>query len=601
MVGGEAHIRNGCVHPSWGMLYVHSAHIRSIVTTMPEPPTVDPIQTETLYAVIGAIAEGPDLARVLPAIVDLLVDATSCHACFIYLREGDLLRIRAASPVFAKTINRVTLRMDEGLTGWVARHRRPAFIREDALNDPRVKYIPELEEERFQSMVAVPLVDRHGDVIGVVVLHTEAPREFSETTLELLVHVASLVVGAIDNARLYEETRRQVRALRALSELSQELASLTGSQELYEAGCRGIARLLGAEACSLALYDEHGAALLVASVPKHESDVDEQLLHAEAGGRLTAHLMDTGRAFGQIRVARANTFSRDDVTLLETAANHLSLALRTAELIQHLAAENLVRRVFEALEQGNSCAAIAQARAAAWDPSQLHVAVEACPVGDQPKWDDALAARLERRIRLIAVAALVDPGQHGLRALVPLVATDDPIALTALEQRLASIGAEFGVGFGISRPRSSLEDGVAVLSEAADSARIGIALSGDGGAWTYSQLGAYRFLARLVDASAPDQSHADALARLAEYDLRRRASLVDTLEAYLAARGGIRAAAETLMIHTNTLRQRLDRIELLSGLNLSEQDPLSLELSIKVFRLNQLQDQRARDRLSTRI
>lgn len=258
---------------------------------------MEPLRTETLYAVIGAIAEGPDLERVLPAIVDLLVNATGCHACFIYLREGDLLRIRAASPVFANSINRVTLRMDEGLTGWVARHRRPAFIREDALNDPRIKYIPELEEERFQSMVAVPLIDRHGDVIGVVVLHTEAPREFSEATLELFVHVASLVVGAIDNARLYEETRRQVWALRALSELSQELASLTGSQELYDAGCRGIARLLSAEACSLSLYDEHGAALLVTSAPAQRSDADdEQLVHAAADGRLTAHLMDAGRA-----------------------------------------------------------------------------------------------------------------------------------------------------------------------------------------------------------------------------------------------------------------------------------------------------------------
>ena len=61
------------------------------------------MRTETFYAVIGAIAEGPDLERVLPAIVDLLVNATACHACFIYLREGDQLRIRAASPVFAKS------------------------------------------------------------------------------------------------------------------------------------------------------------------------------------------------------------------------------------------------------------------------------------------------------------------------------------------------------------------------------------------------------------------------------------------------------------------------------------------------------------------
>ena len=61
--------------------------------------------------------------------------------------------------------------------------------------DPRMKFVPELEEERFQSMVAVPILAKAGDVIGVVVLHTEAPREFDDDVLNFLVHTASLVAG----------------------------------------------------------------------------------------------------------------------------------------------------------------------------------------------------------------------------------------------------------------------------------------------------------------------------------------------------------------------------------------------------------------------
>ena len=48
--------------------------------------------------------------------------------------------------------------------------------------------MPELEEERFQSMVAVPLLAKSGDVIGVAVLHTAAPREFDDEVLNFLVH-----------------------------------------------------------------------------------------------------------------------------------------------------------------------------------------------------------------------------------------------------------------------------------------------------------------------------------------------------------------------------------------------------------------------------
>ncbi len=37
-------------------------------------------------------------------------------------------------------------------------NRQPVFINEDVLSDPRVKYFPELEEEKYQSLVSVPLV-----------------------------------------------------------------------------------------------------------------------------------------------------------------------------------------------------------------------------------------------------------------------------------------------------------------------------------------------------------------------------------------------------------------------------------------------------------
>ncbi len=83
-----------------------------------------------------------------------------------------------------------------------------------------MKFVPELEEEQFQSMVAVPILARDGNVIGVIVLHTVAPREFDDGVLNFLVHTASLVAGAIENAKLYEGTRRRVDALTTLTQLS---------------------------------------------------------------------------------------------------------------------------------------------------------------------------------------------------------------------------------------------------------------------------------------------------------------------------------------------------------------------------------------------
>jgi signal transduction protein with GAF and PtsI domain len=160
------------------------------------------LENETLYAVIKTVSSSLALDQVLGGIVDIATDATRCRACFIYFVESDRLVLRAASPRYSHLVGTVQMGLEEGLTGWVARTKTPEFIRERALEDPRMKYVPELEEERFQSMVAVPILARAGDVIGVVVLHTEAPREFDDDVLNFLVHTASLVAGAIENAQL---------------------------------------------------------------------------------------------------------------------------------------------------------------------------------------------------------------------------------------------------------------------------------------------------------------------------------------------------------------------------------------------------------------
>src|SRR5579859_5483214 len=216
-------------------------------------------ENRTLYGVIKLVSSSLEVMPMLQGVVDLATESTGCHACFIYLLEDGRLTMRAASPVFADAVGRVEIALDEGLTGWVARHRTPEFIRERAMEDPRMKFIPLLQEERFQSMVAVPILSRAEQTIGVIVLHTEAPHEFTEDTLKLLVHIASLVSGAIENAQLYDQQRHRVDALTNLSELAQDVAAATDVEGLAQLVARGAAGLLGAEICQIYRPDAGGA------------------------------------------------------------------------------------------------------------------------------------------------------------------------------------------------------------------------------------------------------------------------------------------------------------------------------------------------------
>ena len=77
-----------------------------------------------------------------------------------------------------------------------------------------------------------------------------------------------------------------------------------------------------------------------------------------------------------------------------------------------------------------------------------------------------------------------------------------------------------------------------------------------------------------------------AVEALLEHDRKRRTALLDTLEEYLARRRSVADTARALYIHPNTLRQRLGRIERVTGLKLDGEDLLALELAVKLVRLN---------------
>lgn len=542
---------------------------------------------DTLYSVIGAIARGPDLGTVLPAIVDLLTGATACHACFVYLVEGERLRMRAASSVYADAVGRVTLGVDEGLCGWVVRHDEPAFIREHAMADPRMKVVPELDEERFQSMVAVPLRGREQRVIGVIVLHTEAPREFGQEVLDFLMHVASLVAGAIENARLFERERERARLLDGLAALVQRIAAVNDREELWQVAVDGIRELLGADQSRLELTaDGHETVRIVArsGAGRDARLVDGPAVESPARGAIATRLSAADAHLGLLAVERGEPFSRIERDIAETIAGHLAVALRTLDLIARLAEENLVRDLFDAIAAGRTEGVARRARAARVDPDRPCLIVVVEPVDAQQGWGEG--PEVEERVRRLVPGALCDLGTDRLRAVLPvghgsLRASD---ALPRIDAALAELAREARIVIGRSALQPRLAADPAALSDALGAARIARALEPAGGVRAWDDLGVYRYLARAADGPAPDARLAGAVAALWEYDVRRSAELVPTLERYLADRRVV-PTARALQIHPNTLRQRLERVEAITGLVLAREDPLSLELAIKVHRL----------------
>jgi GAF domain-containing protein len=563
----------------------------------------------TLRAVITAVSSTLELDEVLAGVVDIATEAIACHACLIYLVEDDRLVLRAASPVHRPLIGRLSMRLDEGLAGWVARHREPALIRENALHDPRMKYFPELDEERYQSMATVPVASRSGEVIGVIVLHTVAPHEFGEEVVGLLTHTASLVGGAIENAQLYEQARRRVRALTQLAGASQRLAAATEHGRLYEAATVGARALLDGDLCQLFRLDgAHGELRLVASDPpgapaprprggalllellargRHGGSARDLWPGHAAAALLTATLVASEEQLGVLCVlgGRTRRFGPGDEELLAALADQTAMGIQRAELIARLTSRDRVKDLFQALADGASDAATQRAAPAGCDLSRSHVVVTggaaAADGHGSPDWE-AVAARLASDLRDGDQVPYVDLSPDGVRAVVLIPEG----AEKRVVQTCDGVATAERVVLGVSAPGRSVGDARQALREAARAAEIAATLRPAGGAVGYDELGAYKYLVHLRLEDAPRDRHWTAVSGLLAHDARRRTALLGTLEEYLARRRSVAETARALFIHPNTLRQRLARIERVAGLRLDEEDLLALELAIKLVRLD---------------
>ncbi len=570
-------------------------------------------ENRTLYGVIKLVSSSLELVPMLQGVVDLATEATGCHACFIYLLEVTRLTIRAASPVFSEAVDKVQFSVQEGLTGWVARHRTPEFIRDQAMNDPRMKYVPLLEEQRFQSMVAVPILSRAGETIGVIVLHTEAPREFGEGTLKLLVHIASLVSGAIENAQLYDQERKRVDVLTGLSELAQRVAAAPGAPELAAVVAEGSRRLLGADVCQLFKIDVDGEALqLLASVPEGvappaATSAAELMLAAlerrgghppaqtlwpsvELSDLLVTPLMAGGERVGLLCAASVSerAFGDEDAEIARAVAHLAAVAIKRAELIEGLTNANIIKDLFEALAAGATAFAASKAADVRCDLTAPYLMVCAEPAGprEQASGDWRVAAEeLGRGLAELAPRSAIEAGPGPVRALLAFGQSRRQSA-DALLRECRELGNRNGAAIGVSELRNLPADAATAYREARDAATIARALVGDGGAIAYSQVGAYRYLVQIGADDAPRDRMREAVDLLIAYDRKRRTALLDTLERYLSERRSVLESARALFVHPNTLRQRLSRIEQLTGLKLDEDDLLSLELAIKLARLH---------------
>ena len=128
----------------------------------------------------------------------------SCCALFLHDEEADALRCRFATGVDAEIIQQVTVRSGEGLTGWVARNRRP-LVNARPSADIEAAGLPHLATT-LQSALVCPLVFSERFIGTLSVYHTE-PAFYREDHRRLLDRVSEQASAVINNSIVFEQTQ----------------------------------------------------------------------------------------------------------------------------------------------------------------------------------------------------------------------------------------------------------------------------------------------------------------------------------------------------------------------------------------------------------
>ncbi|MCT9078675.1 helix-turn-helix domain-containing protein [Streptomyces fulvoviolaceus] len=601
-----------------------AAHVRELIERQRRRER----ELSSLYATARSVTVLRGLDEVLASVVENAHDLIGTDIAYLTVLEenGTHLRVRATAGTLTSGFDeRVHAPAHVGIAGRVAGTRAP-YWESDYLASTEIVHDPvvdaAIEAEGIVSMLGVPLVA--GDrFLGTLIAANREERPFVRDDVALLSAFGDHAAVALENARLYDESRRALHALETA------YATIKAAEAVHEALTRVV--LVGGDVGAVAdlvadtlgggvLVLDHAERVLVSRgqpADEDEAKVRERALLAAAPRMAAAivHGIEESRRSGRCVTVDRGAMLRHTVAAVMVGATHmgalvlsrhsdptpveartLERAAQTAALLTLtqdavVRAEERVRgelltQLLTAPRPFSSELAL-RARARHIEPSQLDTVLVV----------DAADGRLSDTTRLLHGIAEEYDGLAGEHLGVPVAlirtrgAQGADQAARSVHQRLRrGLGAPVLVCAAPVPPVAEpLGGGVTLASRCCRLLRgIGVR---DGGAGT-ERLAMYAILFDPDRAQDLESFLEESVGRVVAHDAERGADLLGTLTAYFANSRNVAGTARALHIHTNTLLKRIERIGGLLGQDWQQPDnALRLQLAVHLHDLARQVDQ----------
>ena len=342
--------------------------------------------------ILRVISSSPtDVQPVFDTIVRHGMRLTGAARCVLLGFDGEMLNVLAmhnVRPEGIDLIHRVfPLRASrQSVPGRAVLDRTPAHI-PDVAHDPEFGFHEAARAVDFRAVLAVPMM-RGGIPIGAIVVQRPEPRAFMESEIELLKTFAEQAVIAIENVRLFNETKEALEQQTATSDILRVISrSPTDEKPVFDAIAASSVRLCDGVFSLIAIFDgevlhlvahEHvgteGLRAVTAAYPMRPNRehlagraiLDRTVIHvadvtldpdyvgaAGVGNRatLSVPMLRKGEPIGTITIGRLEPipFTDRQIDLLKTFADQGVIAIENVRLFKELEArtQDLTRSVGE--------------------------------------------------------------------------------------------------------------------------------------------------------------------------------------------------------------------------------------------------------------
>lgn len=356
-------------------------------------------QMQALYEIGQVVISGLELQSVLNTLLEKCRQIASVDVFSVATyeaRTGMIEFLRFYDLGTERQIPAMDIHKTTGMTKATILEKEPIYIPDMLDQETQAAYQPIFtSQEHARSYLGLPLMIGE-KVVGVLAVQCYQADAYSHEQIQTIRAIANQAAIAIENARLYEETRRRADEMHTLYQISLELSANLQLDQVLNNLLQRCLQLFHLDTLYVALYDDasnmiyyplyyeggktksipqrnirtgqgltgevilNGKTLYIADLAAPEASHRYQIIHigggAPAQSYLGAPLLHRGKVIGVLSIQsyESNAYTPEQIQLLETIASQAAIAIENSRSYERARKEiNERRRAQESLQETN--------------------------------------------------------------------------------------------------------------------------------------------------------------------------------------------------------------------------------------------------------